>query len=668
MENATETFEFKTEVQQLLNLIINSLYSNKEIFLRELISNASDAIDKIRFQSQTKPELLGDDTEFKIKIIPDKETRTLTVSDNGIGMTRDELIENIGTIAHSGTQSFLKMLKDNKDALTPELIGQFGVGFYSSFMVAEEVRVLTRSAESDQAWEWISKGDGTYSISEATKDSRGTSVTVILRKTEEGEMDYTQEWSIKSIVKRHSDFVNYPITMDVEKEISEDDDKEDQDDNDEKKDAEILGPDGKPADKEPEILDQDGQPIEKKPQKVIEEETLNSMKAIWARSKNDVKDEEYKEFYKHLTHDPGEPMEWIHMKMEGATEYDALLYIPSMPPFDLFNRDKKHGVDLYCKRVFIMNDCQELMPEYLRFVKGVVDSSDLDLNVSREILQQNRIVINIKKNIVKKVLETLSSMDDDKYQKFYDNFGITLKEGIHTDWENKDKISDLIRYKSTKSEDKMISLKEYVDNMPSDQKDIYYLTGEKISTLLNSPAIERLKEKNYEVLLMVDYVDEWVVQSLTEYKGKKLKSAEKGDLDIDKVDDKQKEEFSGLFTHIKSLLGDKVKDVKPSVRLKDSVACLAGDEYDMSSYMEKIMKSAGHDTPQTKRILEINMDHPVTVKLNEMFKANKDNDQIKEYTQIIFDMAVIGEGGKIENPGDFIAKVGNMMVDTMKSE
>ncbi|KPA17415.1 heat shock protein 90 [Candidatus Magnetomorum sp. HK-1] len=664
MGNSTETFEFKTEVQQLLNLIINSLYSNKEIFLRELISNASDAVDKIRFKSQTTPELLGDDTEFKIKITPDKENKTLTVEDNGIGMTRDELIENIGTIAHSGTQSFIKMLQENKEALTPELIGQFGVGFYSAFMVAEEVRVLTRAAGSDVAWEWISKGDGSYTISEATKETRGTSVTVKLKEKDEGDMDFTEDWSIRSVVKRHSDFVNYPITMDVEKEVPIDEDKDSE--SDEKKDEpEILGPDGKPADKEPEILDQDGKPIEQKPKKIIEEETLNSMKAIWARSKSEVKDEEYQEFYKHVTHDPGDAMEWIHMKMEGATEYDALLYIPSMPPFDLFNRDRKHGIDLYCKRVFIMHDCKELMPEYLRFVKGVVDSSDLDLNVSREILQQNHIVRNIKKNIVKKVLDTLSKMDDDKYQKFYDNFGVTIKEGIHTDWENKDKIAELLRFKTSKSEDKMISLKDYVDHMPSDQKDIYYLTGEKISTLLNSPAIEQLKEKNYEVLLMVDYVDEWVVQSLTEYQGKKLRSAEKGDLDIDKVDDAKKKEFSDLFTHIKSILGDQVKDVKPSVRLKDSVSCLAGDEYDMSSYMEKILKSAGQDTPQSKRILEINMDHPVTVKLNEMFKTDKENEKIKSYVNIIFDMAIIGEGGKIENPGAFISKVGNMMVETM---
>jgi len=661
MSNSTETFEFKTEVQQLLNLIINSLYSNKEIFLRELISNASDAIDKARFESQKSPDILGDDTEFKIKIFTDKDNKKLTVSDNGIGMTREELIENIGTIAHSGTQSFLKMLQENKEALTPELIGQFGVGFYSAFMVAKEVRVLTRSISSDKAWEWVSSGDGTYSISETTKETRGTEVTVTLKEKDEEDMDFTQEWSVRSIVKRHSDFVSYPITMDVEKEVPKDDDKDKSDD----KEPEILGPDGKPADKEPEILDQDGKPIEQKPEKIIEEETLNSMKAIWAKSKSEVTDEEYKEFYKHVSHDPGEPMEWIHMKMEGATEYDALLYIPSTPPFDLFNRERKHGVDLYCKRVFIMHDCKELMPEYLRFVKGVVDSSDLDLNVSREILQQNHIVRNIKKNMVKKVMDTLNAMDDEKYQKFYDNFGITLKEGIHTDWENKDKIADLLRFKTSKSEDKMISLKDYVDHMPSDQNDIYYLTGEKISTLMNSPAIEKLKEKNYEVLLMVDYVDEWVVQSLTEYKGKKLRSAEKGDLNIDKVDNKKKEEFTDLFAHIKSILENQVKDVKPSVRLKDSISCLAGDEYDMSSYMEKILKSAGHDTPQSKRILEINMDHPVTTKLNDMFKANKEDAKIKEYVQLIFDMAVIGEGGKVENPGEFITKVGRMMVDNM---
>jgi len=661
MENK-ETYQFKTEVQQLLNLIINSLYSNKEIFLRELISNASDAIDRLRFKAQTNPDLLKDDPDFRIKIIPNKDNNTLEISDNGIGMTKEELIENIGTIAHSGTKDFLKKIEESKEPISAELIGQFGVGFYSAFMVADEITVITKSAESDKAYKWISKGDGSYSIEESEKDHRGTDVIIQLKNKEEIDQNFTEEWTIRSIIKKHSDFINYPIKMDVERIVPEEDDKAD---SDKEQKTEILGSDGKPISKTPEILDQDGKPVEKEPEKKIEEETLNSMKAIWVKSKNDVTTEEYNEFYKHISHDFSEPLEKIHVKMEGALEYYALLYIPSKSPFDLFNKERKHGIDLYCKRVFIMNNCTDLMPEYLRFIKGVVDSSDLDLNVSREILQQNAIVKKIRKNNVKKVLDLFASMPSETYEKFYKEFGHVLKEGIHTDWENKDKIADLLRYPTSKSEGKLVSLKDYVDHMKSDQKEIYYLTGEKLSSLLNNPALEKLKEKDYEVILMTDYVDEWVVQSLTEYKEKKLRSAEKGDLDLDKIDDTKKNEYKGMFEHIKTKLDEKVKEVKPSSRLKDSVACFSSDEYDMSSYMEKIMKATQQDLPARKRILEINMDHPLASKLKAIYETNKEDEKLTEYYSLLYDIAVIGEGGRVENPASFIKNIGDMAANAL---
>ncbi|CAN2049587.1 Chaperone protein HtpG [Candidatus Magnetomoraceae bacterium gMMP-1] len=645
MTHEKETYEFKTEVQQILNLIINSLYSNKEIFLRELISNASDAIDKLKFKSQTDPSVLDDDAEFKIKIIADKDNNTIAISDNGIGMTRDELVQNIGTIAHSGSAEFIAMLQSS-ETLSPELIGQFGVGFYSSFMVAEEITIITRAAGSDKAIKWTSKGDGSYSLEDAERESRGTTVLLKLKEKEEGDQDFTEEWAIRSIVKKHSDFVSYPVAMDVEK-IEP-----------------VLDDDGKAV----EILDKDGKPVEKKTEKKIEEETLNSMKALWVRPKNEVTDDEYNEFYTHLSHDPSPPLEHIHVKMEGATEYYALLYIPSKAPFDLFNKEKKHGIDLYSKRVFIMDDCKDLMPEYLRFVKGIVDSSDLDLNVSREILQQNRIVANIKKNLVKKVLDLFANMDKEKYESFYEEFGPVLKEGTHTDWENRDKIADLLRFKTTKSNGSWVSLKEYVKNMKFGQKSIYYLTGEKVSTLINSPALESLKDKDYEVILMTDYVDEWVAQSIPEYDGKKFKSAEKGDLDLDKIDDKKKEKLSDLFEYIKSTLDENVKEVKPSSHLKQSVACLSGNEYDMSAYMEKILKATGQQAPSNKRVLEINMDHPLVDKLNSLYNEDKESQTLKDYCNLLFNLALIGEGGKLENPSEFSKIVGEMMAGSLKAE
>jgi molecular chaperone HtpG len=633
----TETHEFKTEIKQLLNLIINSLYSNKEIFLRELISNASDAIDRLRFKAQTDESILGDDGEFEIKLTRDPVKNTLRVEDNGIGMTYDEVLENIGTIAKSGTNDFLEAMKLlNKEAtLTPELIGQFGVGFYSSFIVAEKITLLTKSANGDPAVRWESHGDGEFTITEAEKSGRGTVVTLALKKKEEDDPDFTDEWTIRNIVKQHSDFVAYPIVMDVEKD--------------------------EPIPEAEQLKDKDGKPIGETTRKVIKEETLNSMKAIWSKNKKEVTDQEYEEFYQHISHDWNPPLEKLHFKLEGTTEYTALLYLPSKAPIDIFNPESKHGVHLYCKRIFIMDDCKELMPEYFRFVKGVVDAPDLNLNVSREILQQDHLVRNIRRNLVKKLLDLLKNMEPEKYEKFWEEFGAVLKVGVHSDFENKNKIADLLRYKTTKSDGKWQSLQQYVEGMPPNQKEIYYITGEKMSALINSPLLERLKSKDFEVLLMTDPIDEWVTQALGEYDGKKLRSAEKGDLDIDKVDEEKKDKYETLFKHIRVQLEDTIKEVRPSTRLTDSVACLSGDTYDMSGYMEKILKSTGQQVPENKRALELNMSHPVMEKIFGMFEADKDDPKLNDYIHLLLDLAVIGEGGKVDDPSNFSKKVGNLM-------
>ena len=638
METTKQTHQFKTEVQQILNLIINSLYSHQEIFLRELISNASDAIDKLRFKAQTEPDILNDDSEFKIKIRPDGIAQILEISDNGIGMTYDEVMENIGTIAKSGTAGFMEMLENAKSSelLTPELIGQFGVGFYSAFMVAEKITLLTRAAgvPADEAVRWESHGDGSFTIEPARKESRGTVITLQLKKRDKDETDYTDQWQIRRIVKQHSDFVAYPIAMDVEKD--------------------------EPLPDNEIIKDKDGKPLGGTTRKVVKEETLNSMKAIWTKPKDQVSDAEHEEFYKHLAHDWNPPLDRLHMKFEGTTEYDTLLYIPSKAPFDLFQSERKHGIQLYCKRVFIMDDCKELMPDYLRFVKGVVDAPDLNLNVSREILQQDRLVLNIRKNIVKKLLDLLAEMETEKYEQFYAEFGPVIKEGIYTDNAKKEKIAGLARYKTTKSQEKWVSLDDYIKNMQPDQKEIYYITGDNINALLNSPHLEKLKEKEYEVLLMTDPVDEWVVQSLTEYGGKPLKSAEKGELGIEK-EKENNEEFTALFGFIKGALESKVKEVKASARLKDSVACLTGDAHDMSAYMEKIMKASGQPMPEVKRVLELNMAHPLIGKIKALFENDRDNQALKDYSEMLFDLALIAEGGKLDNPSKFSRLVGDTM-------
>ncbi len=641
MEGKKSTRKFKTEIQQLLSIIINSLYSNKEIFLRELISNSSDAIDKLRFKVQTDTELIPSDTEFKIRLTPDKDKQTFEISDNGIGMTYDEVLDNIGTIAKSGTTAFLEAMEKSKNesAITLELIGQFGVGFYSAFIVADKVTLVTMAAGSDRATKWESKGDGTYTIEETKKDTHGTTITLQLKKTEKEDQDFTQEYTIRNIVKQHSDFVSYPIIMNVEK--------------------------VEPIPENEQILDKDNKPVGETTRKVRKDETLNSMKAIWATDKKDVTDEEYEEFFKHISHDWNAPMERLHMKFEGTTEYYALLYIPSKAPFDLFQQDRKNGMQLYCKRVFIMDDCKELIPEYLGFIHGVVDAPDLNLNISREILQQDHLVRNIRKNLVKKIFSLLEGMDKEKYDTFYKEFGQALKAGMPSDFENKDKISHLLRYKTTKSDDKLVSLKEYIANMGAEQKEIYYLTGDNFAALLNSPHLEALKDKDYEVLLMTEPVDEWVVQSLTEYEGKKLKSAEKGDLVLDKVDEKKKDSYTEMFDFIKSKLTEKVKDVKPSTRLKDSVACLSGEDFGMSAYMEKIMKASGQNMPSAKRVLELNMEHPVLEKFKNMMETDTANPALKDYSELLLDLAIIGEGGKVENPSGFSKTIGDLMSNAM---
>ena len=638
-----ETHQFKTEVQQLLNLIINSLYSNKEIFLRELISNASDAIDRLRFKSQLEPDILGDDTDLKIKLAADGIKNTLTISDNGIGMTRDEVLENIGTIARSGTAAFLEAIEqvNDKSVISPELIGQFGVGFYSAFIVANTVTLITRPAGTENATRWQSNGDGTYTIEDTTKQNRGTTIVLDLKKREKDELDFTDEWTIRQIVTRHSDFVNYPILMDVEKE--------------------------EPIPENEQIKDDSGKPIGKTSRTVTREETLNSMKAIWSRDKRDVEESEYEEFYKHISHDWNAPSSHLHLKFEGTTEYQALLYIPSRAPLDLFNPEMKHGIHLYCKRVFIMENCRELIPEYFRFVRGVVDAPDLNLNISREILQQDRLVRNIRRNLVKKIIEHLEKMETDTYEKFWKEFGQVFKSGIYTDHENRKKLSELLRYETTMSDGQLNSLKQYVERMPAEQKDIYYLTGDNLAALADSPLIESLKDKGYEVLLMSDPVDEWVVQALTEYDGKPLKSAEKGDLELGDVDAEKEKSYAPLFGFIKSKLQDKIKDVKPSTRLKDSLACLSGDAQDPSAYMEKILKASGQNPPHAKRVLELNSDHPALERIRILHEKDSDNPKLVDYSQMLLDIAVISEDGRLDNPAQFTKLMGQLMADAIKS-
>ena len=630
-----EKREFKTEVKELMDLMIHSLYSHKEVFLRELISNASDAIDKARYEALTNSALLEGDGEWKIRITADKKAGTLTVSDNGIGMTKDETIEALGTIAHSGTKDFLKLLQSKEAKDNPELIGQFGVGFYSSFMVADRITVVSRRAATDKekGVKWESSADGSFTVDDVEKQGKGTDVILYLKDEEK---KYLDEWEIRRVVRKYSDFIEHPIVMEVERE------------------------------KESEL--EKGQKIT-----VREEETLNSMKAIWLKERSEITAEEYHEFYRHISHDFADPAKVIHYKAEGTSEFTTLLFIPSRAPFDIFYKEYKIGPTLYVRRVQIMEHCEELIPLYLRFVKGVVDSSDLPLNVSREILQNNRQVEIIKKNITKKVLDTLGEMkknESDHYLSFYKEFGRVLKEGIHYDFSKREQIGDLLLFPSTKTAvDGFTTLQAYLDGMKEGQEEIYYITGTSREEALKSPYLEVFYEKGYEVLLMLDDIDDFIMSGF-EFKGKKFKSVVKGDLSLDKKEEAEREDakkkYGKLLELIKDRLKEEVKDVRLSGRLKDSAVCLVAEEGGLDPNMERLMKAMGQDVPSAKKVLEINPVHPVFEAMEALFEKDRGSEVLKEYVGLLYDQALMMEGSKPKDPVAFSKAVAKLMVENAK--
>ena len=646
MSDTIETFEFQTEARQLLDLMIHSVYSNKDIFLRELISNSSDALDKRRFEAVQNPALLEEGTELRIAIEPDEEARTLSVVDNGIGMAREEVIDLIGTIAKSGTKEFLKKMKEGKEqTISSELIGQFGVGFYSSFMVADKVTLVTRKAGEETATRWESSGDGTYTLEDTERDEPGTTVTLHLKSTDEedGLNDYTKEWQIRQVVKQYSDFVAYPIQMDIERTEVERDD--------------------------------DGKPVEgAEEKKVVNTETLNSMKALWLRDKNEVTDEEYNEFYKHIAHDWTDPASRIQAKIEGTLEYTLLLYVPAKAPMDLYYHGVRHGVHLYVKRVFIMDDCKELLPEYLRFLRGVVDSEDLSLNISREILQQNRQIERMRKGLISKVLDFLRKQykdDKDEFIAFWNEFGKVFKEGIFQDRENQEAILDLCLFWSTHDKDEYTTLAEYIERMKEGQDAIYYMTGESRAKIEESPHLESFLDKGYEVLILPDPVDEIWCQQIFKHKDYEFKSIAKGAVELGTEEEKKaaeekrkekEKEYESLLECLKDKLSEHVKEVRLSNRLTSSAACLVTDGADLSPQLEQMMRQMGQDVPVAKRILELNPDHAVLEKLHGLFDADKDDPQLNDYAQLLFGQAVLAEGGDLPNPGQFSKLVADLMV------
>lgn len=624
--NNRETMGFQAEVKQLLQLMIHSLYSNREIFLRELISNASDACDKLRFEALHNASLFENDSELNIRVSYDKAARTLTISDNGIGMSRDEVINNLGTIAKSGTREFFSRLSGDqqKDA---NLIGQFGVGFYSAFIVADKVTVTTRRAgeKTDQGVRWESDGGGEFAIEMVEKAARGTEIVLHLR---EGQDDLLAGHKIRSIIRKYSDHIVQPILMKKE----------------EWKDG------------EQQVLDED--------------ETVNQAFALWARAKSDITDEQYKEFYKHVGHDFEDPLAWVHARVEGRQEYTQLLYIPARAPFDLWDRDAMHGVKLYVRRVFIMDDAEQLMPHYLRFVRGVVDSSDLPLNVSREILQESKDIEAIRSGCTKKVLGLLEDMaknDQEKYTKFWGEFGRVLKEGIGEDFSNKDKIAGLLRLASTHADsaDETVSLADYIGRIKEGQDKIYYITADSFNAAKNSPHLEVFRKKGIEVLLLSDRVDEWVVSNLHEFQGKPLVSVAKGGLDLGKLEDeaeKQEQEkdageFKDLTDKIKTSLTGRVKEVRVTHRLTDSPACLVADEHDMNANLARLLKASGQKAPMSQPILEINPKHPVVLRLK--YEEKKFDD----WTSVLFDQALLAEGGQLDDPASFVKRVNQLMLE-----
>ncbi|MGY8842438.1 MAG: molecular chaperone HtpG [Burkholderiales bacterium] len=624
---AKETLGFQTEVSQLLKLMIHSLYSNKEIFLRELISNASDACDKLRFESLTDASLMGEDAVLKIDISIDRENRTISISDNGIGMSRDEVIQNIGTIAKSGTKEFFSKLTGDQ-AQDASLIGQFGVGFYSSFIVADKVTLISRRAglEASESVLWESEGEGEFTVESTSKPSRGTQVILHLRVDED---DLLEGHRLKTIAQRYSDHINLPIFMPKEE-----------------WDA-----------KENKYVLQD------------EPEQINQASAIWARSKTEVTDEQYEDFYKHISHDFEKPLAWAHARVEGKSEYTQLLYLPSKAPFDLWNRDHRRGLKLYVRRVFIMDDAEQLLPGYLRFVRGVVDSSDLPLNVSREILQESRDVDAIRKGCINRVLVMLEDMaanQQDKFKEFWKAFGRVLKEGLGEDWSNKERIAKLLRFSTTAQIDdgEVVTLSDYIERMKEGQDKIYYITAETHAAAKSNPHLEIFKKKNIEVLLLSDRVDEWVVSNLQEFDERKLVSVAKGSLDLGPIDDEKSDETEidaeggDLVERIKAALVGRVKDVRVSSRLVDSPSCLVSDEDEMSMNLSRMLKAAGQDAPSVEPILEVNVHHPIVKKM----AAEKDAARFSDWSSIIFDQAMLADGGALEDPAAFVVKLNNLIL------
>jgi molecular chaperone HtpG len=646
MSTNVETFSFQAEAKQLLGLMIHSVYSNKDIFLRELISNSSDALDRRRFEAVQTPALLDADTELHICIDADPKARTLTIHDNGIGMSREEVIDLIGTIAKSGTQEFLKALQARKEAaVSPELIGQFGVGFYSVFMVADRVTLVTRRAGQEDATKWESEGEGTYTLESVERPEAGTSVTLHLREAdaEDGMDDYAAEYTVRRIVKQYSDFVAYPIKMEIERH-------------------------------EPE-RDEEGKPVEGGQEKTVRTlDTLNSMKAIWLRDPDEVTEDEYKEFYHHISHDWQDPLKRIAAKIEGTLEYRMLLFIPSAAPFDLYMREAHRGVRLYIKRVFIMDDCKELLPEYLRFIRGVVDSEDLSLNISREILQQNRQIQRMRKGLINKALGTFKQMreqDKDEYLKFWNEFGRVLKEGLFQDQDNRDALLDLVLCPSTNAPSELTSLAEYVDRMKPEQEAIYYMTGESRKAIERSPHIEAFRDKGYEVLIFADRVDEVWLQGVFEYKDKLFRSVGHGAVELGTEDEKKKQEetrkekekeFASLLECLKSKLEEDVKEVRLSSRLTESVACLVGDTHDMSPQLEQMMKAMGQEMPKVKRILELNPNHAIVAKLQEAFDRDDSDPALDDYAHLLYGQALLAEGAELPDPGSFSRLVADLMI------
>ena len=629
VEAHKETLGFQAEVKQLLQLMINSLYSNKEIFLRELVSNSADAADKLRFEALSDDALFEDDPDLKIRVSFDKDTKTVKIEDNGIGMSRQEVIDNVGTIAKSGTRQFLDSLTGDQ-AKDSNLIGQFGVGLYSAFIVADKLTLDTRRAGlgAEHGVRWVSAGEGEYTIETIEKKSRGTSITLHLREAED---EFLDGMRLRSIIQKYSDHIMCPILME----------KEEFDDKGEKKTGN-------------------------------EDETVNSASALWAKSKSEITEEEYNEFYKHVAHDFEDPLLHLHSRVEGKLEYSSLLYLPKKAPFDMWNREARHGVKLYVKRVFIMDDAEQLMPGYLRFVRGVIDTNDLPLNVSREILQKNKVIDSIRSGSVKKILGALEKMaknDKDKYAEFWGQFGNVIKEGPGEDFPNRDKIAKLLRFSSTHTDNETqdVSLEDYVSRMKEGQDKIYYITAENFTTVKNSPHLEVFRQKGLEALLLSDRVDEWLMSSLTEFDGKIFQSVTKGELDLGDVEDekekeqkeKTKGEFKELIGKIQETLKDEVKEVRMTNRLTSSPACLVNEAYDMSANLERMLKEAGQNVAGTKPVFELNPQHPLVAKL----KNEEDEERFDEWTHILFDQALLSEGGQLSDPAMFVTRLNKLLLE-----